>query len=316
MVTGDHPRTAEAVAAELGVLTGDVLSGTDMDKLDDEHLAELLPKVSVFARVTPSQKVRVAQLLRASGQIVAMTGDGANDAPAIRAADIGLAVGKRATAAARDAADIVVSDNCIETIVDAVVEGRILWAAVRDAVAVLVGGNLGEIGFTVGAGLFGAQALNTRQLLLVNMLTDVVPAMALAARRPPGVTPEQLLAEGPDASLGESLNRDIGVRAGATAGAAGAAYVAARLTGTRQRASTVGLAALVSAQLGQTLIAGRLDPMVTVACAASLAALAATIQTPGVSQLVGCQPLGPLGWSTAMAAGAGATGAAWWLERR
>lgn len=308
MITGDHPSTAEAVAAELGLLNGGrVMTGPEVDDCTDAELIEALPSVTVFARVAPAHKVRVVRLLRRAGETVAVTGDGANDAPAIRSADVGVALGASATAAARQAADVVVTDDRIETIVDAIVEGRILWRSVRDAVAVLLGGNLGEIGFTVGAGMLGAASFSPRQLLLVNMLTDMVPAMALAARQPPGTTEEAMLAEGPGASLGEALTRDIRARATATASAAAAAWLAARLTGTAKRASTVALVALVSAQLAQTLLIGRRDPVVVAACLASLAVLAVAVQVPGISQLLACRPVGPVGWGIALAAAIGST---------
>jgi cation-transporting ATPase I len=317
MITGDHPQTAESVAHELGVLNGgQVLSGADIDRMGDDELTEVLPRVTVFARTAPAQKVRVVRLLRKAGQVVAVTGDGANDAPAIRAAHVGIALGSRATPAARDAADVVVTDDRIETVVSAVVEGRILWASVRDALAVLLGGNLGEVGFTVGAGILGGTGFTPRQLLLVNMLTDVVPALALAARPPAGSTPEALLAEGPEASLGPALSRDIRVRAITTGGATGAAWLLARFTGTPARASTVALVSMVSAQLGQTLIAGRFDPTVSAACLASLALLGVAVQTPGLSHLMGSRPLGPAGWTIALSAAAASAGTAWWIERR
>jgi cation-transporting ATPase I len=316
MITGDHPQTAETVAAELGVLDdGLVLSGADLDRMPDEQLTQVLPRVTVFARTAPAQKVRVVRLLRKAGQTVAVTGDGANDAPAIRAAHVGIALGSRATPAARDAADVVVADDRIETVVSAVVEGRVLWSSVRDALAVLLGGNLGEVAFTVAAGLLGGTGLNPRQLLLVNMLTDVVPALVLAARRPAGSTPEALLAEGPDASLGPALRRDIQVRAITTASAAGAGWLFARFTGTPSRASTVALVSTVSAQLGQTLVAGRFDPRVGAACLASLLLLAGAVQTPGLSQLLGSRPIGPVGWAIALGTAAASTGTAWWIER-
>ncbi|WP_239679567.1 cation-translocating P-type ATPase [Natronosporangium hydrolyticum] len=308
MVTGDHPSTAEAVAAELGLLNGGrVMTGAELDECGDEELRSRLPEVTVFARVDPGHKVRVVRLLRAAGEVVAVTGDGANDAPAIRSADVGMALGTRATAAARQAADVVVTDDQIETIVDAIVEGRILWSSVREAVSVLLGGNLGEIGFTVGAGMVGAASLRPRQLLLVNMLTDVAPAMALAARQPPGVTPETLLAEGPTSSLGEQLTRDIRTRATATASAAAMAWLAARLTGTETRAATVALIALVCAQLGQTLLVGWRDPVVVAACVGSLAVLIGAVQVPLLSQLLACRPVGPIGWGIALTAAAGTT---------
>jgi cation-transporting ATPase I len=317
MVTGDHPGTAESVAAELGVLDGgEVLSGADIDRMSDDELTALLPRVTVFARSVPAQKVRVVRLLRRAGQAVAVTGDGANDAPAMRAAHVGIALGSQATPAARAAADVVVTDDGIETVVDAVVEGRVLWSSVRDALAVLLGGNVGEIAFTVGAGILGGPGLDARQLLLVNMLTDVVPALVLASRAPSGTDPRALLAGGPDASLGPALRRDIEIRAAATAGATGAAWLLARFTGTSTRACTVALVSLVSTQLVQTALASGFDPVVTAACAGSLALLTVAVQTPGLSHVLGSRPLGPVGWSTALGSSVvAAAGARWYGQR-
>ncbi|MEU7987369.1 HAD-IC family P-type ATPase [Streptosporangium canum] len=309
MITGDHPSTAEAIAAELGVLNGGrIMTGPELDDLDDGILMKTLPDVTVFARTTPAHKVRIVDCLRRSGMVVAVTGDGANDAPAIRAADVGIALGSRATAAARASADMVVSDDRIETIVDAITEGRAMWSSVRDALSILLGGNVGEIVFTVASSLItGRNVLNARQLLLVNLLTDMLPAMAVAARPPAATSPERLLAEGPEASLASSLTRDIYLRAAVTAAAAGAAWTIGRLTGTRGRANTVGLVALVSAQLFQTLALGGRDRMVALASVASLAVLGLSVSLPGLCRFFGCRPLGPVGWGIALGSAAAAT---------
>jgi cation-transporting ATPase I len=309
MITGDHPSTAEAIAAELGMLNGGrVLTGFELDALDDDDLDDVIDDVAVFARVTPLQKVRIVASHQRLGHSVAMTGDGANDAAAIRLADAGIALGGRGTDAARSAADVVVTDDRIETIVDAVVEGRAMWESVRSAVAILVGGNLGEIGFTlVGTAMGGTAPLNPRQLLLVNLLTDMAPALAIAMREPPDRSPETLLHAGPDSSLGMALTRDIAIRAGATASGATGAWAFARFTGTPARARTIGLAALVGTQLGQTLVVGGTSPVVLGATAVSIGILIGVVQTPGLSRFFGCRPLGPVGWSTAIAASAVAT---------
>lgn len=328
MITGDHPSTAESIAVELGLPEGgQTLTGAALDELDDEALVRLAPTVSVFARVAPRHKARLVDALERAGLVVAMTGDGANDAPAIRRASVGIAVGVRCTTAARNAADLVVTDDRIETLVDAVLEGRAMWTSVRDAVAVLIGGNLGEVGFTLASALAaGSPALNARQLLLVNLLTDTAPALAIALRPPPAVTPEALLREGPDASLGVALARDVLWRGALTAASAGGAWVAARAVARRPRADTVALVALVGAQVGQTLLAGGRSPIVVGASLASFGALAAVVQIPGLSHFFGCRPLGPIGWTIAGAASLAATGASavlphWmpmidpWLER-
>jgi len=251
--------------------------------------------------------VRIVAALRRTGRVVAVTGDGANDAPAIRLADVGVALGLRGTNAAKEAADVVVTDDRIETIIDAIVEGRAMWSSVRDAIAMLLGGNLGEIAFTVGTGLAlpGGSPLSARQLLLVNVFTDMVPSLALAVREPSSATPDALLREGPDASLGSALTRDIMVRGGLTAGAGLAAWTAGRMTGiTPRRASTTALVGIVGAQLGQTLVAGWRSPLVVAASVGSAAALAGVIQTPGLSQFFGCTPLGPVGWCAGLASAA------------
>lgn len=317
MITGDHPSTAEGIAAELGLLNGHpTLTGADLDELDDDELTARLPGVAVFARVTPAHKVRIVGALQRSGAAVAMTGDGANDAPAIRLADVGIALGPRSTEAARDAADLVVLDDRIEVLVDAVAEGRGMWVSVRDAVALLVGGNLGEIAFTVGGSLLSGQApLNPRQLLLVNLLTDVAPAMAIAVQAPVRRSFTELLREGPDASLGSALDSAIVWRAACTGTAATGAWLVGRVTGPPRRARTVGLAALVGTQLGQTLATGRTSRATVVSVLGSGALLVAVIQTPGISHLFGCTPLDPLGWGTAALASAAGTGAAVLLPR-
>lgn len=311
MVTGDHPSTAKGIAAELGMLDGrSVVTGPELGSMSDAALDAMVEEVAVFARVTPADKVRIVASLRRRGRAVAMTGDGANDAPAIRLADVGVALGRRATASARQAADIIITDERIETIVDAIVEGRAMWTSVREALAILLGGNLGEVAFTsVATLLTGRTPLSARQLLVVNLLTDVAPALAIAVRPPPRHTPEALLAEGPDASLGSSLDRAIAVRAATTAGGAAVAYTIARMSGGRRRASTTALVALVASQLGQTIAGGGLDPVVLAAGGGSALVLAAVVQTPVLGRLFDCTPLDPVAWGIALGSAAAATGA-------
>ncbi|MEU7895646.1 cation-translocating P-type ATPase [Nonomuraea sp. NPDC049152] len=317
MITGDHPSTAEAIAAEIHVLNGQrVMTGPELERLDDDALTAALPEVAVFARTTPEHKARIISCLRRAGKVVAVTGDGANDVPAIRLADVGVALGPRAAPAARAAADIVVIDDRIETIIDAITEGRAMWGSVRDSLGILLGGNVGEIAFTVGSSLLSRRsALNARQLLLVNLLTDMLPAMAVAVRPPSAASPEKLLAEGPEVSLGTALTRDIYVRAVTTTAAATAAWLLGRMTGTQGRASTVGLIGLVGAQLLQTLTVGGRDRTVFLASASSLAALMVIVSVPALSQVFGCRPIGPFGWAIGLGCAVAAALAAALMER-
>ena len=317
MMTGDHPTTAASIATELDLINGKaIMTGPEIDDLSDDELAAVVSQVAVFARVTPSHKVRVVRALQQLGRTVAMTGDGANDAQAIRLADVGIAFGEQATPPTREAADLLVTADRIETIVDALLEGRALWASTRDAAAILVGGNLGEVAFTLaGSVAAGRPPLNARQLLLVNLLTDAAPAMAIAVRQPTRPSPEQLLREGPEASLGGPLLRDIAWRAAITGAGATGAWLTARATGTRAHASTVSMTALVGSQLGQTLLVGWRDPVVLATGLGSAALLAGIVQTPGLSHFFGCRPLGPLGWTISAAASGGATAGALVLPR-
>ncbi|MFD2356870.1 cation transporting ATPase C-terminal domain-containing protein [Nonomuraea ferruginea] len=186
-----------------------------------------------------------------------------------------------------------------------------MGGSVRDALGILLGGNVGEIAFTLGSSLLTRRsALNARQLLLVNLLTDMLPALAVAVRPPSAASPEKLLAEGPEASLGTALTREIYLRAVTTAAAAAAAWLLARMGGTRGRADTVGLIGLVAAQLLQTLALGRRDRLVVAASVSSLAALFVVVSVPGLSQVFGCRPVGPIGWGIGLTSAAAATLAA------
>jgi cation-transporting ATPase I len=308
MITGDHPSTAEAVASDLGLINGrGVLTGPELDGMDDAELDAVIDTVAVFARVTPADKVRLVAAYQRAGRVVAMTGDGANDAQAIRLAHVGVAFGSRSTPAAQVAADIVIARDDLEALIETMVEGRAMWASVREALAILLGGNLGEVAFVTGAALLsGRSPLSSRQLLAVNLFTDLVPAMAISVQ-PPRSDQVQLAREGPDTSLSGRLARDVAIRAAATSAGAYGAWIAARFTGTPARARTVALAALVGTQLGQTMVIGRHSPLVIGSSLLSAAGLVAVIQTPGVNRFFDCHPLGPVAWGIAATSAGAAT---------
>ncbi|WP_280825290.1 cation-translocating P-type ATPase [Mycobacterium sp. OTB74] len=304
LITGDHPITAAAIATELGmsVTAQEVLCGAEWEALSRKGQEEAVATRVVFARMSPENKVQVVQTLERIGHVCAMVGDGANDAAAIRAATVGIGVVAHGSDPAHMAADVVLVDGRIRSLLDALAEGRQLWQRVQSAVAVLLGGNAGEVMFAIiGSALTGRSPLNARQLLMVNMLTDALPAAALAVSPPRGPTPADR--HGLDQ---QSLWRTVGIRGVITAGAAVVAWLLARFTGRRQRASTVALVALVATQLGQTLLDSR-GWLVLLTALGSVGVMAALISIPGVSQLLGCTPLGPIGWAQALGTAAIAT---------
>jgi Ca2+-transporting ATPase len=186
MITGDHPATALAVARELGLAAqGRLVTGAQLDALTDAQLAQQVGAIEVYARVSPAHKLRVVEALRAQGAVVAMTGDGVNDAPALKRADIGVAMGVAGTDVAREAAAMTLTDDNFATIVAAVEEGRGIFANIRKYLAFLLSSNLGEIGLMAGAALAGLPLpLSAVQILYVNLATDGLPALALAVDPP------------------------------------------------------------------------------------------------------------------------------------
>ncbi|HET9213960.1 MAG TPA: cation-translocating P-type ATPase [Gaiellaceae bacterium] len=195
MITGDHPLTAEAIARELGILTdGRAVTGAELEAMDDGELDDAVETIQVYSRVSPLHKLRVVTALQERGHSVAMTGDGVNDAPALKKADIGVAMGLTGTDVAKEAAAMTLTDDNFASIVAAVEEGRGVFSNIKKYLMYLLAANLGEVGLLLGASLAGKPLpLSPVQILYVNLATDGLPALALSVdpaerdlmRRPP-----------------------------------------------------------------------------------------------------------------------------------
>ena len=181
MVTGDHALTARAIGAEIGLLEGHrVLTGSEIATMTDDELADVAEDVRIYARVDPEHKLRIVDALKRRGHVVAMTGDGVNDAPALKRADIGVAMGLIGTDVSREAADMVLADDNFATIVEAVRQGRVVFDNLRKSILFLLSCNISEVAIVFSAALlFAAPALLPLQLLWINLVTDGLPALAL-----------------------------------------------------------------------------------------------------------------------------------------
>ncbi|MBA2271155.1 MAG: cation-transporting P-type ATPase, partial [Chthoniobacterales bacterium] len=302
MLTGDHPATAVAIAGEAGLPTADgqVLTGADIAELPDSILDQRLERATVIARATPLDKLRIVESLQRRGHTVAMTGDGVNDAPALRLADVGIAMGRGGTEVARQAADVVLADDDFSTLVETLVEGRGFWRNIRRALGLLLGGNLGELGLEVGASILGLAApLTTRQILAVNLITDVFPALAVALQKPPHRDLATLSREGASA-LDAPLRREVLRRGTATALPSLAAYLISLRSSSLPQARTVAFFGIIVTQLVQTLKVGRSEEgwsrSVSGAVAGSAAMLAATLALAPLRKFLGLAVPTPFGW--------------------
>ncbi len=187
MITGDHIATAKAIAEDLNILKkGDkAITGKELDQIPQEKLEKEISEYSVFARVTPEHKVRIVKAWQSTGAVVAMTGDGVNDSPALKSADIGIAMGKNGTEVAKNAADMILTDDNFVTIVKAVKQGRNIYDNIKKAIHFLIATNIGEI-VTIFMGLvLGLKSpLLAIQLLWINLVTDSLPAIAIGLEPP------------------------------------------------------------------------------------------------------------------------------------
>jgi P-type Ca2+ transporter type 2C len=187
MITGDHPLTALNIARDLGIATetDTVMTGHELGKLSQAELENIVGKVSVYARVSPEHKLNIVQALQTKGHIVAMTGDGVNDAPALKRSDIGVAMGITGTAVSKEASDMVIVDDNFATIVSAVEEGRTIYDNVRRFVKYLLASNTGELFVLLATQLVASMSipLTTLQILWMNLITDGIPALALGVEK-------------------------------------------------------------------------------------------------------------------------------------
>jgi len=323
MITGDHAATAEAIAAEIGLLdsggpaspdrTGGVrrvVTGRDLAAMDDAELAERVTEIGVYARVSPHDKVRIVEAWRSRGAVVAMTGDGVNDAPALQRADIGCAMGLVGTDVAKDASDIVLTDDNFATIVAAVREGRRIQANVLKAIAFLLSSNVGEVlALVVAIALGWAAPLAATHILLVNLVTDGAPALAL------GVDPadKDVMRRGPN--RGTQIFTRGRVRRILYQGAAFATVTlvafqlgGAGVTGSLELAQTMAFATLALSQVVHSFSVRSVtrsvfvDPpwrnrMLLLAAVFSTAVVVACIAIPGLAAVLGFTSLGLGQWA-------------------
>jgi Ca2+-transporting ATPase len=249
MITGDHVMTARVIARQVGLEYTHVVTGRELIDRSESELTQLATDANVFARVTSEHKLSIVQALRARGDIVAMTGDGVNDAPALRAADIGVAMGEGGTDVARNAADLVLADNNFNTIVAAIEEGRTVFANLRGVIHFLLTCNLAEVVVVLGLLVtVGASPLLPIQILFVNLLTDSLPALALGVE---SAEPEFMRSRprrSPAIFTRESAAALFGIGA-LIALSTVMAYAWGQLMGNDELASRVTFATLVASQL-------------------------------------------------------------------
>ena len=208
MITGDHKVTAAAIAREIGIMGKDdiAVEGLEIDKLNDEHLKEKVKNISVYARVSPEHKIRIVRAWQSSGEIVAMTGDGVNDAPALKQADIGVAMGITGTEVSKDAASVILTDDNFSTIVKAVENGRNIYNNIKNSIKFLLSGNLSAIIAVLYCAIINLpMPFAAVHLLFINLLTDSMPAIAIGMEKSNG----NLLKEKPRGRNESILNKEL-----------------------------------------------------------------------------------------------------------
>ena len=313
MLTGDQEATARSVAVALNISGGRPLKVLDSSKLNGDEsssLGRLAGEVDVFSRVSPSRKLRIVQELQKSGQVVAMTGDGVNDSPALKAAEVGIAMGGSGTDVAREVADVVLENDDLETVIIAVRDGRTTYANIRKSVHFFLATNISEIMIMFAAlGLGLGSPLNTMQLLWINLISDIFPGLALSMEEPEGDVLNRPPRD-PAAPIFDKRDYLQMVKESTiiTASALGAYAYGLLRYGAGAAASTLAFQSLTIGQLLQALNCRserrpfwdkslKPNPYLRWALGGSLAAQALTMFVPGLRNLMGLTPLGGLDYA-------------------
>ena len=310
MITGDHPGTALAIAQRLGIASSpaDVCLGSELDKLDDDALSRAVGRYSVYSRVSPEHKTRIVSALRRSGCVTAMTGDGVNDAPSLRAADIGVGMGRGGSDVVRGVADIILSDDNFPTLVDAAREGRRIYDNICKAVQFLLSSNLSEIITIFTATALGFTVLSPAQILWINLITDSFPALALGLEeaepdvmsRPPRSLDEKIIGAGEavEILLQGALVSALVLAAylGGCVGGFGSVAPQSSGTGMTMAFTCMAMAEIfhscnMRSRHRSVFSLGTHNPTLAVAVAASLAVTAAVVFVPPLRELFGFAPV-------------------------
>ena len=319
MITGDHTSTARAVAEQIGILrqAGRVVTGSELDHMADDDLRNVIDETDVFARVSPQHKVLVVDALQASGEIVAMTGDGVNDAPALQRADVGIAMGITGTDVAKQTADIVLIDDNYATIVAAVEQGRVIYANIRKTIFYLLSCNFAEIAILLVATLLGwPPPLAAIQLLWLNLVTDGAPALALAMEKgEPGIM-DRAPRPATERIVNGKMTRGIAFHAGALTAAVLTAFGIALRGSDPAVAGSVAFVTLAVAELLRAYAArSEATPLLRVgalsnrwmqaAVLTSLGLVLLVVYAPFIRSLFDVRPIGGSMWGLVLLLGLG-----------
>ncbi|MFO8153332.1 cation-translocating P-type ATPase [Thioalkalivibrio sp.] len=318
MITGDQGATAAAIGHELGLSNGkplNILEASRLENMDPRLLAGLVKNTHVFARVSPAHKLQIVQALQAGGRVVAMTGDGINDGPALKAADVGVAMGCSGTDVARSIADVVLEDDNLHTMGEAIAQGRSIYDNIRKTIHFLLATNFTEIEVMLAGLALGKGApLNPMQLLWINLISDIFPGLALSMEPPE----RDVLKRSPRARDESIIRRQdliqMGIESGVISAGTMASYAyALGRYGQGPRASTQAFTTLTVAQLLHAIVCRSRsrgvfnprsrpgNPRLQAALGVSLAAQLAAGLIPGIRKLLGTTPLGPADLAVAAA---------------